>query len=49
MEKKYYLIEVEGGIEPFSQGPSETEDGRDDITREIRAGMDGTTAYSGLT
>ena len=40
MGKKYYLIEVEGGIEPFAQGPFGTEDERDEIAREIRAGMD---------
>jgi len=40
MEKSYYLIEVEGGIEPFAQGPFGTEDERDAIAKEIRAAMD---------
>lgn len=40
MEKRCYLIEVEDGIEPSAQGPFETEDERDEIAREIRAGMD---------
>lgn len=40
MEKRYYLIEVHDGIEPFSQGPFESEDERDEIAREIRAGME---------
>lgn len=39
MEKKYYLIEVEGSTEPFAQGPFETEDERDEIGREVRTGM----------
>ena len=37
MEKKFYLIEVEGGVEPFAQGPFETEDERDEIAKEIHA------------
>ena len=40
MEIKHYLIEVSGGVEPFAQGPFETEDERDEIAREIRAGME---------
>ncbi len=40
MEKRYYLIEVGDGVEPFAQGPFETEDDRDEIAKEIHAGMD---------
>ncbi len=36
MEKKHYLIEVTDGVEPFAQGPFETEDERDEIAKEIR-------------
>lgn len=39
MENRYYLIEVEGGIEPFTQGPFETENERDEIAKEIHAAM----------
>ena len=37
METKYYLIEVGDGVEPFAQGPFETEDDRDEIAKEIHA------------
>ena len=40
MEIKHYLIEVSGGVEPFAQGPFETEDERDEIAKEIHAGQD---------
>lgn len=40
MEKKYYLLEVEGGAEPFAQGPFENEDERDEIAKEIHAEQD---------
>lgn len=40
MEIKYYLIEVSGGVEPFAQGPFETEDERDEIAKKIHAGQD---------
>lgn len=40
MEKRYYLIEVGDGVEPFAQGPFETENDRDGIAKEIHAGMD---------
>lgn len=40
MEKKFYLIEVADGIEPFAQGPFETEDERDEIARDVHPGMD---------
>jgi len=40
METKHYLIEVEGGIEPFAQGPFESEDERDQIAKEIHAKQD---------
>lgn len=39
MENRYYLIEVEGGIEPFTQGPFETENERDEIAKEIHAAI----------
>ena len=40
MEIKHYLIEVSGGVEPFAQGPFETEDERDEIAKEIHAEQD---------
>ena len=40
MENRYYLIEVEGGVEPVAQGPFETEQERDGIAKEIHASMD---------
>lgn len=40
METKYYLIEVEGGAEPFAQGPFETEKERDEIAKEIHTKQD---------
>ena len=40
METKYYLIEVGGGVEPFAQGPFETEDERDEIGKEIHGMQD---------
>lgn len=36
MEKKYYLIEVEGGVEAFADGPFKTEDERDQVAKRIR-------------
>ncbi len=40
MASKYYLIEVGGGVEPFAQGPFETEEERDQIAKEIHARQD---------
>ena len=40
MEKKYYLIKVDDGVEPSAQGPFETEDERDEIAGEVHAVMD---------
>lgn len=37
MEKKYYLIEVEGGVEPYAHGPFQTGDERDNAAKQIRA------------
>ena len=37
MEKRYYLIEVEGGVEAFTEGPFETEKQRDRMAKLIRA------------
>jgi len=36
MRKKYYLIEVQQGVEPFARGPFQTGDERDDVARQIR-------------
>lgn len=36
MKNTYYLIGVQGGVEPSAQGPYETEDERDDAARQIR-------------
>ena len=35
MKKKYYLLVVEGGVEPSVQGPYQTEDERDRAAKEI--------------
>jgi len=40
MKKMCYLIEVEDGVEPFAQGPFETENERDEIAKEIHAAME---------
>ena len=36
MKKNYYLIEVEGGVEPTVQGPYQTRDERHNATKQIR-------------
>lgn len=36
MKKNYYLLEVEGGVEPSVQGPYQTEDERDRAAKQIR-------------
>lgn len=36
MEKKYYLIEVEGGVEAFTEAPFDTEKQRDRMAKLIR-------------
>jgi hypothetical protein len=36
MRKKYYLLEVEGGIEPIVRGPYQTKRERDNAARKIR-------------
>jgi hypothetical protein len=36
METKYYLLEVEGGVEPVVRGPYATEDQRDNAAKKIR-------------
>ncbi len=36
MKKNYYLLEVEGGIEPSVQGPYQTEDERDRVAKQVR-------------
>ena len=35
MSKAYYLIEVRGGVEPFSRGPFREEERRDDAAKII--------------
>jgi hypothetical protein len=40
MKKKYYLLAVEGGVEPFVQGPYETEDERDHAAEQIHRGQE---------
>ena len=40
MRTKYYLITVDDGVEPFAQGPFETENERDEIAKEIHVGQD---------
>ncbi len=36
MKKRYYLLAVEGGVEPSVQGPYQTEDERDHVAKQIR-------------
>jgi hypothetical protein len=36
MNKKYYLLEVEGGVEPIVRGPYRTELERDNAAKGIR-------------
>jgi len=36
MKKNYYLIEVEGGVEPIARGPYQTEPERDNAAKQIR-------------
>ena len=40
METKYYLIEVEAGVEAFARGPFQTEAEQDDAAKQIRAAQD---------
>ena len=36
MKKKYYLLEVEGGVEPIVRGPYRTKIERDSAAKRIR-------------
>ena len=36
MKTTYYLIEVEGGVEPCVHGPYQTEEERDNAAKQIR-------------
>jgi len=36
MKKYYYLLEVEGGVEPIIHGPYRTERERDNAAKQIR-------------
>ena len=36
MKQPYYLIGVQGGVDPFVQGPYQTEDERDEAATQIR-------------
>ncbi len=36
MKKNYYLLEVEGGVEPTVHGPFRTTDERDNAAKQIR-------------
>jgi len=40
METKYYLIEVEAGVEAFARGPFQTEAEQDDAAKQSRAAQD---------
>ena len=40
MKKTRYLLAVEGGVEPYVQGPYQTEDERDHAAKEIHRGQD---------
>jgi hypothetical protein len=36
MKKNYYLVEVEGGVEPIVRGPYHTRRERDNMAKQIR-------------
>jgi hypothetical protein len=36
MNRNYYLIEVEGGVEPIVRGPYHTKDERDNAAKQTR-------------
>ena len=36
MKRKYYLLEVEGGVEPIVRGPYHTKRERDNAAKQIR-------------
>jgi hypothetical protein len=36
MKKKYYLLEVEGGVEPIVRGPYRAKTKRDSVAKRIR-------------
>ena len=40
MKKTYYLLVIEGGVEPFLRGPYQTEDERDNAAKQIRRSCD---------
>jgi len=40
MKKNYYLIEVEGGVEPTVHGPYKTRHERDNAAKPIRQGQE---------
>lgn len=39
MEKTYYLIAVEGGVEPFVRGHSQIEEERDNAAKQLRINL----------
>jgi hypothetical protein len=39
MKKAYYLIEVQGAIEPLTRGPFQDEHGRDDRAKSIHKAL----------
>ena len=39
MKKNYYLLEVEGGVEPIVRGPYRTKLERDNAAKQIRPGQ----------
>ncbi len=36
MKKNYYLLEVEGGVEPIVRGPYHTKHERDNVAKQVR-------------
>jgi hypothetical protein len=40
MKKTYYLLVIEGGVEPFLRGPYQTEDERDNAAKQVRRSCD---------
>lgn len=40
MEKKYYLIEVEGAVAPYARGPFNTENEQGSAAKQIHARQD---------
>ena len=47
MKNNYYLLQVEGGVEPTVHGPYRTKHERDNAAKQIRQRQKRMTVYSG--